>query len=64
MRYTPIFIKRAGTKPNIPGTSINKCRTRKNENKNEVVINIRSQVKMIHRGAYLVLKKLSIIGEL
>jgi hypothetical protein len=54
----------AGRKPLIEGTSINNRRTRKKENKKEVVTSARSQVKMIHLGAYLVLKKRSNIGDI
>ena len=46
-----------------PGRSTNKCRINKNENKNEMVMSVRSQQNIIQRGAYLFLKNRSSIKD-
>ena len=55
-RYIDIFIKTEGINFITLGRSINRCRMRKKENKNEHVIKTRSQQKIIQRGANLFLK--------
>jgi len=60
---TSKLITMAGINLITLGRSTNKCLIKKNENRKEIVIRIRSQQNMIHRGAYLFLKNLSSIKD-